>query len=458
MTEGKAKELHAAALRVLAETGVEVEHEALRHRLTSVGGVTDEASGRVRFPAQAVEAALAEAPKAPPHEGRPRISASTGIYQSYYAEPETGELVGFDERKLACYIALAASLAVEDRLWLLGLPFVPPGFSPRHIPLLERLYCWKYGAVNSGSVQLTGLCEPLVELCEARGAQTGRQLEDLFSAVGYLVSPLKLARPECEQMLWFAERGLPMYIGHLPSQGGTAPVTLGGIAVLTLAEQLFLFLLHKAFRPETVWHLSSSIVTVDMRQGAPCYGRPEQQRLSFVFAELGRFYGCAVNCGSGLTDAKAPGFEAGAQKATSAVTAALTCGLGTIQAGLLGLDEICSPVQLLLDDELARALEAQFAELGLDDLDEVVAEIAEAGPGGGHLMTEYTVMNFREALWEPHLWSRQLTSAWLSTGRRTDAEQARDKALAFERAFEPEPLISEAEERELVAIIKKAGR
>lgn len=53
-----------------------------------------------------------------------------------------------------------------------------------------------------------------------------------------------------------------------------------------------------------------------------------------------------------LSIAKAPGHEAGAQKAYSAMINGIISGHGSIEAGLLGVDEIFSPIQMILDDEV----------------------------------------------------------------------------------------------------------
>jgi trimethylamine:corrinoid methyltransferase-like protein len=178
---------------------------------------------------------------------------------------------------------------------------------------------------------------------------TGKRLEDVVVAVGYMISPLRLARQECEQLLFFSERGLRMSIGHLPSQGKSAPITLAGSITLALAEQIFLFLLQRAFREDAVFAIGGDVMTMDMRKAASCYGRPEQQRINVAFADLARFYGCLCYGHTGLSDAKLPSFEAGVQKSVGALITALAVGRGTIEAGLLSTDEICSPIQMILD-------------------------------------------------------------------------------------------------------------
>ena len=71
---------------------------------------------------------------------------------------------------------------------------------------------------------------------ERHASYTGQALADIVRVFGFVVSPLKLARSECERLLFFHERGFTMGIGHLPTQGGTAPVTIAGSMTLALAE------------------------------------------------------------------------------------------------------------------------------------------------------------------------------------------------------------------------------
>jgi hypothetical protein len=55
---------------------------------------------------------------------------------------------------------------------------------------------------------------------------------------------------------------------------------------------------------------------------------------------------------------------------------ALTVGAGTIEAGLLGTDEICSPVQMVLDHDLAGALSALLREPTVSEAECAGEEIA----------------------------------------------------------------------------------
>jgi len=272
-----------------------------------------------------------------------------------------------------------------------------------------------------------------------------------------MISPLRVARPECEQLLFFSNRGLRMTMGHLPSQGGTAPATFAGAVTLALAEQIFLHLLDTALYGERPFELMSSVMTLDPRTACAVYGRPEQQRVNMAFGDLTRFYGCECRGHTGLSDAKAPSCEAGAQKATGALITALALGEGAIEAGLLGVDEICSPVQMVLDAEIAASLNALLAEPQVDDTLCAASEIAALGPGGNFLESEASALRCHTEFFLPKAWSSQLIAGWQGSGSKVDVDHARDRVAAFRQRFVPSTQISREEECELTKIIRRAA-
>lgn len=458
LNKQQVEKIHHNALRVLEEVGVAVEHSEIRCRLENIGGLIDSTSGRVKFGRKLVEDQIARAPKHRKPEAMPRITVGCSVYQCLYMDPATDQLVPFDEEVLARYFALAESLPAVDYCNLLGLPYVPHDLSARQLPLAERFYAWKYGALPSGSVQLTDLCQPILEMLEIHASFQGKKVEDVFNAGGFMVSPLKLARPECEQIVFYAERGLRMWVGHLPTQGGTAPVTLAGTLVLALAEQLFMFLLDRALWGDVPLCLGGMASTIDMRAGVSCYGRPDRQRVNLAFDDLAAFYGCACWGHTGTTDAHVPSYEAGVQKATGILATAMATGQASVEAGLLGIDEICSPVQLALDCELGSSLRKLFSEFDVSDEECAFDEIAAVGSDGNHLGTDFTVELFRDALYQPMTWSNQLTPAWLSTGCVNDVDKARDRVADLMRGYEPHSHISDEEERALRAAMSRQQR
>jgi trimethylamine--corrinoid protein Co-methyltransferase len=214
-------------------------------------------------------------------------------------------------------------------------------------------------------------------------------------------------------------------------------------------------MLQRAFWGDTRFGLSGSISVFDMRTMIYPYGRPEMALTNMALAQMARHYGLPFRGHAGLTDAKLPSCEVGAQKALTAIPTLLAAGHVHIDAGLLSIDEVCSPLQMILDHEFIGALNQLGAEYGITDEDLALDLIEEVGPGGHFIATEHTARHFRQH-WEPRIWSRHMLGAWRETGARLDVDHAAE--MYNDLHLEMESFITPEEEAALLAIIRRAGQ
>ncbi len=452
----QAETIHRNALRVLEEIGVMVEHETLRAKLEGAGGRIVPGTETVRFAARDVERFIGSAKKKDERRGRPAIGGHVEIYKARYLDPETSVPTVFDRQKLEFYVGLARRLGFGDSTGMLGLPFVPEGESQDFFPLLGKLYSWRMGIMAFGSVHRTALCEPIIDMYRCHAEANGKKLEDCFFASGFLLSPLRLARSECEQLLFFAGKGLRMSIGNMPSAGGSAPVTIAGAVTQAIAEQIFIHILLRCVYGETGFGIGASVLGVDMRSGTPRFGRPEQQRVNLAFAGMAEFYGCGCSGLAGLTDAQTPSYEAGIHKATSVIVTALACGHSSVSAGMLDVDQLDSPVQMVLDADLVGSLKAIMAGISAEDGDCGLESIEEAVEARTHIGTEFTARRLREEYYLPRTWTGGRDK--VVDGIALDARKALEVVREFGKTFSPESHITAGEERELAGIIERAKK
>jgi trimethylamine--corrinoid protein Co-methyltransferase len=237
-------------------------------------------------------------------------------------------------------------------------------------------------------------------------------------------------------------------------------VTLAGAVTLNLAEQLALRILEWALYGEKKLHLGAGLSVMDMRTTIRPYGRPEMPIANLMTAQLARHYGASYSGQAGLSDAKLPSVEAGAQKALTAVPTLLAGGSVWIDAGLLSIDEVCSPIQMILDNELMAALKRYIYDFEISEETIGLETILEAGPGGHFLDKLHTARHFREEHWAPGIWSRQMLGPWLAGDRWLDVDVAREKALQVQaetkrRGIEPSRM-SETLEQDVLGIIERA--
>ena len=160
----------------------------------------------------------------------------------------------------------------------------------------------------------------------------------------------------------------------------------------------------------------------------------------------------------GLSDAKRPSNEAGIQKTTSALLNGTACGNVYVAAGLLGTDEIFSPIQMIFDNELVGSLHRLTEGFETDENGLANETIIEEGPGAFYPAAEHTVMNYREALWVPVTWSSSMFPAWDLDGRKSDVDNARETYISLMHNSKPlQYLISEDVERKLLEIINRTN-
>jgi trimethylamine--corrinoid protein Co-methyltransferase len=141
----------------------------------------------------------------------------------------------------------------------------------------------------------------------------------------------------------------------------------------------------------------------------------------------------------------------------SALPTLLATGSAAVNAGLLAVDEVFSPVQMALDHELAGALDRFTCEYEVSDAAIGADVVAAAGPGGSFMAEPHTAAWLRRELWQPSLWERQGFSAWLRGDGHTDIDRAKAQVLEI-LATEPAPsAVGDDEARQLQGIIDKAS-
>jgi trimethylamine:corrinoid methyltransferase-like protein len=99
------------------------------------------------------------------------------------------------------------------------------------------------------------------------------------------------------------------------------------------------------------------------------------------------------------------------------------------RAGELEAAKTFSPLQLIVDDEIAAALERlRQLQGGLSLEEEATAwqDILAAAPGGHFLETGHTLRHCREAF-QPLLFARQSRDAWAAEGEKTLIDRTRDR-------------------------------
>ena len=446
--------IHDAMLRIVSEIGMRIENDVILSRLAELGGTVDKEAQTARFAPDFVERFIAESAKFDWAGVQPQVSASAGVYLGWYLDPETDKHVSWTEERIATYAKVAHYLDNVDGASMLGCPI--DGIPNAIHPLYQRYVCWKLGMRAGGSIWDTRLCPYIIEMCELMAGANDREATDYFTGGVYFSTTLHFPANEAEHYVYFAERGLPVALGHMSSAGGSAPVTVAGAVALFLAECMFINIIQRAFYGKKAFALSCTIAPLDMRTLIYPYGRPERQIANMMMADMAKHYGATFTGHGGHTDAKRPSAEAGAQRALTTIPTLMGGGKTHLGAGLLSVDEVFSPIQMIIDNEYVGALKrfARGCEINEETL--AVDVIKEVGPGNLFMDREHTAAHFRAELWEPRIWSREMFDSWLAQGAKTDVDKARETYHDIMAQPAPPPGISDETDRALRRVMDAA--
>ena len=453
LTPAERQRIHEAVWRILDETGVVVENDRLLERLASSGARVAGSEQRVTFSGAYMDAFLSGSDRAdvPPATGR--VGGISGVYFGHYLNPDTDEYEPWDTSRVLRYLKIAHHL--ENTTPFLST-IVPLTDVPADV-LTPFYHYMTFKFLGRGACGMDDLrwMPCIVEMCEAAAAETNRPMRQFFSGYVFLISPLKLARQEADILEYAAEHALPLSVGHMTSAGGTGPVTLAGAVALHLAEEFVAQILHRVCFGTKQLSFGVNVSHIDMRTGIFPYGRPERLLAAMAMAAMAQFYGGRFSPPRSQSDAKRPSAEAGFQKGMAATAMLMACGSATVGCGVLSVDEVFSPIQMIIDNEMVGALKYLARGFEVDEDALAVDVIREVGPGGQFLDAPHTVEHFRQAVWEPQIFAREMFSGWRQGGSRIDADYARD---AYHELAGRAPLparISEGLERRLLDIVHK---
>jgi len=445
--------IHRNILRILGEIGLEIANDRLLTALAEFGADINFQEQRAVFPDELVESFLEECPKVDWSARQPRLAVRAGCFLSRLHVVSTNRFEVLTEDSLHDYWRLAKALPNVDSYFLTGLPW---RVDPAVQCLYERFYAWKWGIGHSAILYPLESSPILLDLYETYAGLRNKETRDVFQGGIFMMSPLKIAAEEAAQLAFWWERGFRVGVAHMTTGGLSAPATLAGLVTMNIAEALAVAMLQAALYGDYSFAPGMMASMCDMRTLMRPYGRPEAALANMMGASMARFYSAPFWGQTGTADAKLPSVEAGNQKVMATLAMLLAGGDALIDAGVLALDEVISPVQLILDNELGGALKRFLHEFEVTDESIGFDTMKEMGTGGVFTGTEHTVKHFRDEIWLPDIWTSQMLPAWEASGAKLDVDLAAERYPEIMATAPELNELSEEEEQVLLAIIKRA--
>jgi trimethylamine---corrinoid protein Co-methyltransferase len=432
--------IHAATLRVLERTGVEVGSASIRAAMTREGAVVDDSSGRVRFPAGLVETAVARAPhgyvlaaRDPandlPLDGRRGWLSVDGSAASIL-DPVTGDKRAGTAADLEVVTRLGDALPEIGFLWQgIEAGDAPVGVRPLHELRIQLSLSTKHVQLMTGVTPR--IAEGAVEMASAvAGGMDALRARPILSSFQVSMSPLVFDGDALETAVVYARAGVPSGFVVMSIACATAPATVAGVLVQTNAELLAAIAILETLVPGAPTFYGACPTVMDLRTAGVACGGPEDALFQIALSQLGHRYGLPTSIGTFAPGAKSSDWQAGLENGLSGMASLLGGADMLSGAGLLDAAAVFSLEQLVLDAETF-GLIAHLAEpIGVTE-DDLAAEVIEAvGPHGDYLSEDHTLANMR-GLWSPRLFERRTWDEWSATGRPGPRERARERVRAL---------------------------
>lgn len=226
--------------------------------------------------------------------------------------------------------------------------------------------------------------------------------------------PLRFDKDVADRFARQVKEGHGAGLTSMAVAGATAPVTVEGYVAMAAAEHVATWIAARSLNPTAPLGGSMWAGTVDMRTGSVSYCSFDSMLYAFATCEfLRRWTGMTVHVGGGeYCDAREPGLYAAMEKAyKSMVIAAFSGQHPEIGQGMLEDGKTMSPVQFLLERDLAAGIQHLGRELEINEENLALSTMLDIGFGlnSNYVEADHTLRHFRSSLWLPEFIDR---SGW----------------------------------------------
>lgn len=336
--------LDAAALEVLADTGVAIPSERARAALVPQGATAD--GTRVTFPPELVRRLVDLAPTrmtlgaragAPIVTGERSLITTDGCCVEIY-DLDSGEKRSTTAEDVATISRVVDGLPEVDFCW----PAVSAQDRAVEVRGLHELYLTM---ANTGKhVQTVTVVEPELAEVAARmalavsGSEEKLRAAPPISALLGTVTPLGNDEGTLEAGLVLATAGIPIGFVTMPMGGSTTPITMAGSLVVGIAEALSSVCAIQAAVPGAPVFICFIPSVMDLKSGDFTGGAPEDTVMAAAVGDVGHFYGLPTQCGVNSSGAKEPSWQSALDDTTTtylslAAGVDMLTGVGMVSGG-----------------------------------------------------------------------------------------------------------------------------
>ncbi len=447
----------AEAKRLLAERGMEIRGAPLKARLLDHGLKAD-ASGRILFPPEVVDQAIADAPGSftlYDRDGQPyteiggdRVHFTPGSSGLKILDHRTGETRLADSRDFIEYARLCDGL---EHIAYPSTAFSTNQDIESQVSDAWRLYMLLVTTrkpMVSGAFTEHGVprMAAMLEMFRDSRADLVAKPMSIFTITA--TGNFRYGEDSCQNLLDCVEAGIAVEIVPVTLMGLIAPVTLVGALVFHCVDVLTGLTMAQIVRPGAPVLFGGAPATFHMKAASSPMAAIEAQHLNAGYVAIAKSLGLPTQAYMALSDGKFLDAQAGGETFSSALLAAIA-GVNSVSGpGMLDFVLTFSLPKLVFDNEVCgQALHFVREIQVLDDLP--AQGLVDDLMRDNHLITsEHTLQHWpRELYLTDPVIDRENRENWEKRGARDLPQRANDEVERRLAAYTPiatDPAIDEA--------------
>lgn len=443
LTRIQEQQVHSTILDVLEKIGMADPIPPVQERALQRGCHINQ-QGRLCFPRALVEEVIDKTPKDIQFLGRsPEYDLEIGGQRVHtYGGGEAVNMldVGSDTYRPSTLVDLYDAARLVDRLdniHAFSRLVVPTEIADQRACDISVAYTNVAGTAKHSALTFNDAAnvQPTLDMLHmiAGGEKKWRERPFAHGGGCCVLSPLRFGADNSEVCVESIKFGAPVWVVMAPQAGATAPAALAGAVVQCVAEALASLMMIDFMEPGFPVIVGAWPFVSDLRTGAFTGGSGEEAVVTAAAAQMLNFYGVPSSVGAGMTDAKAPDYQAGYEKALAIALAAQTgCNNVSESSGMLGSLMALSLESMVIDNDLlgavlrtVRGIEVNEETLSFDVISEVVH-------GEGHyLRTDQTLGLMRSEYEYPSLADRSTPGEWEAGGSPDIRQRAGERVRSI---------------------------
>ncbi len=422
LTTEQISQVHEHSLKILSESGLQVDSERAIKLLTGHEGIKVSEGDRVTFEREVVEWAIQAAPthidiynRRGEHAfrmGEDRTRFGIGCTTLNYLDPMTGETSTFARKHMQKMVRLGHALPNFDLVSTIGIiQDVDPKVADLYATLDMVSNTDKPLAIL---VSDEDLLLPTLDMLEHL---TGDLAEKPYILPYFNpISPLVINQGTLDKMFASIERGLPFIYNSYGLAGITTPITPAGALAQLNAEILAGLTISQIIKEGTPISLGFLPAYLDMQNMVNFYD-PSSYLLNIACSEMLAHYQIPHSGTSGGAMGWGPDFMASDSNWLNHLPSLMS------KVALIGFTgntmtaKVFSPVNVVFIHEIIKQALKFTGGFAFDEEAFGLAEIIERGPGGHFLSAPQTRKYVRTAYYTPDMYPRMTYEKWQELGR-----------------------------------------